>query len=117
MSSRTTSRNASVSEVQAKKPAATKTKGVAKKTQHHNKMIGLYKEPCPEAHIIKGKFVFLYILFACTMLIFAGLTVWLFFFSTALLERYEAIDVCARAGNCEIIIEDENLINEEGVEE
>ena len=86
----------------------------------HIPMIGLYREHCPEAHVIRGKFVFLYILFAATMLVFAGLTVWLFFFSTALLEKYEAIDVCARVGNCQIVVEgdtEEVIKNQEGTEE
>lgn len=99
------------------KPRTTKLEGLDKK-KSKAKFIGLYRERCPEAHIIKGKFIFLYVLFAATMLVFACLTVWLFFFSTALLEKYEKIDICARAGDCRVITEDgEEIIIEEGAEE
>ncbi len=56
----------------------------------------------------KDKFAFLYILFACTTLIFAGLSIWLFQFSSDILNKYEEIDVCARTNgaSCEVRVKD-----------
>ena len=50
-----------------------------------------------------GKFAYLYVVFACTTLIFAGVATWLFIFSSELLGKYEAIETCARNHtSCEV---------------
>ena len=90
-----------------KKRATAKRKTVAKKTNTKRKTmpIGLTTERCPENHAIKGKFVFFYCLFAFTTLVFAGLAVWLFFFSSKMLNQYESLEACARThgASCELI--------------
>ena len=85
--------------------AKTVAKNATKKTpaKSTSKIPGLYKEKHPECHKITGKFTFLYILFAVTMLVFASVTVWLFFFSTELLNKYNSIDACSRTAGCRVV--------------
>jgi hypothetical protein len=75
------------------------------KSTNSKKMMHLYKERNPEYHQITGKFMFLYFLFAVTTLIFAAVSVWLFFFSSELLEKYKAIDACDRTKGCRIVVD------------
>ena len=83
----------------AKKSAASKTSASSKKATNTKKRVSakvLYKERYPERHQATGKYKFFFILFACTTLLFAALTVELFVFSTELQNKYESIDACAR---------------------
>ena len=54
--------------------------------------------------VIYEKYKFFYCLFALTTIIFAGLAVWLFIFSSEILNKYESIEACARThgATCEI---------------
>jgi len=85
---------------------ATKT---AKKTNKKStrKVPHLYKERNPECHKMTGKFVGLYVLFALTTVAFAAIAVWLFFFSSDLLMKYEKMDPNCRAGNCQQVSSDD----------
>ncbi len=84
-----------------KKAAATKTKkkSTAKKgVRWATKLpVGVVHEKHPDAHNVSGKYAFFYLLFACTTLIFAGIAVWLFSFSSELMAKYEAVQT--RANN------------------
>ena len=83
-----------------KKTATKKTTAAKKAATKKNKTVklpvGVVKERNPECHHVSGKYTFFYVLFACTTLIFAGVSVWLFVFSSELLSKYESIEVCAR---------------------
>ena len=84
----------------------TNKKSITKKVPH------LYKEKNPDSHTITGKFTVLYIIFAVATLIFAAISVYLFFFSSQILEKYENIDAVCRKGNCQLIINDNSETNE-----
>lgn len=73
----------------------TTTKVVSKK-KNVNLPVGVLTEREPDNHKVTGKYTFFYVLFACTTLIFAGVAVWLFIFSSNLLNKYESIEACAR---------------------
>jgi len=81
------------------------TSKTTKKTNKKSsgKIPHLYKEHDSEYHKISGKFVGLYILFAITTIIFAALSVYLFFFASKILTKYERIDAACREGNCQVI--------------
>ncbi|MBR6098047.1 hypothetical protein IKP94_04885 [Candidatus Saccharibacteria bacterium] len=85
----------------AKKPVAKKTTVKSKKT---SLPVGVIYEKYPEDHQATGKYKFFYCLFALTTIIFAGLAVWLFIFSSEILNKYESIEACARThgATCEI---------------
>lgn len=91
----------------AKRPAAKKTT--------KQLPISLHKERNPQDHQVSGKYTFFYVLFACTTLIFAALAVRFFMISSDLLNKYEAIEVCARAGTCEVRVNSDS--DEEVVED
>ncbi len=74
----------------------------------------LYKERNPERHVVTGKFVFFYVLFACTTLFFAILAVWLYVFSSEMLNKYESVDACMRAHTTCKIRNVDGVINAEG---
>lgn len=98
--------------------ATNTTKGTKKTTTKKTttkKIPHVYKEHAPDNHKITGKFVGLYVMFAITTLIFAALSVYLFIFSSQVLEKYEKIDAACRNGNCEVIINTDGseTINEE----
>lgn len=90
-----------------KKPVAKKSVAKASsrpKTKTNRKISAkvLYTERHPEKHIVSGKFVFFYIFFACTTILFAVLTVWLFVFSSEVLNKYETItNNSSHITNCE----------------
>jgi|LSQX01.3.fsa_nt_gb nitrogen fixation/metabolism regulation signal transduction histidine kinase len=75
----------------------------------------LYRERDPERHSIKGKFVGLYVIFAMTTLVFAAVSVYLFFFASQILDKYESVDAACRNGNCKIVVND-NLTDEDDSE-
>lgn len=90
-----------------KKAATTKKKSTAKagaktttkvtSTKKATKLpVGVVYEKNPEEHRVSGKYTFFYVMFACTTLIFAGIAVWLFVFSSELMAKYESIETCAR---------------------
>lgn len=90
------------------KTSAAKVKKVAPKKAKMAK-IPLYKEKNPENHTISGKYKFFYCLFAVTAILFAALSVWLFVFSSQVLNKYESIEACARAtanGTCNVSVQD-----------
>lgn len=107
-----------------KKPAAKKTT-TAKKASAATKSTGtkrrisakmLYAEKYPERHQATGKYKFFYILFACTTLFFAALSVELFVFASEVENKYESVDACVRAHTkCNVRLE-ENEIKAEGNE-
>ena len=85
----------------AKKKSTTTKKTVAKKPA--SKLPGLYKEKCPEAHVATGKYKFFFVLFGITTVLFAAVSVWLFVFSSEVLEKYQRIETCARNHqSCEV---------------
>ena len=69
----------------------TTTKVVSNK-KSVNLPVGVLAEREPDNHKVTGKYTFFYVLFACTTLIFAGVAVWLFVFSSNLLNKYESIE-------------------------
>ena len=86
----------------------------AKKTTSRkvNMPIGIYKEKCPENHIATGKYVFFYALFATTTVFFAILAVWLFVFSSELLNKYQELDSCTRNGQTTNCVEKHSIHND-----
>ena len=74
------------------------------KQKSTKKIPHLYKERNPDNHKITGKFTILFVLFAITTLIFAIMSVYLFFFASQILDKYENIDAACRNGNCQVII-------------
>ena len=106
-----------------KKPAAKKTT-TAKKASAATKSTTsrrvsakmLYTEKYPERHQATGKYKFFYILFACTTLFFAALSVELFVFASEVENKYESVDSCVRAHTrCNVRLDD-NGIKVEGDE-
>ena len=81
----------------AKKAATKKKSTVTKKSASKKALpIGVYKENNPECHVATGKYKFFFVLFGIVMVIFAGIAVWLYIFSSELLEKYQRIETCAR---------------------
>ena len=100
-----------------KKPAAKKT-STAKKASAATKSTSnsrisakvLYAEKHPERHQATGKYKFFYILFACTTLFFAALSVELFVFASEVENKYESVDSCVRAHTkCNVRLEDDEI--------
>ena len=106
-----------------KKPVAKKT-STAKKASAATKSTSrrvsakmLYAEKHPERHQATGKYKFFYILFACTTLFFAALSVELFVFASEVENKYESVDSCVRAHTkCNVRLDD-NEIKAEGDEQ
>lgn len=89
----------------ANKPATKKKSTVSKRTAATKRKlpIGVYKENYPDCHVATGKYKFFFVLFGVVMVLFAAIAVWLFIFSTELLEKYESIETCARNHtSCEV---------------
>ena len=98
----------------AKSTTTAKRATTAKKPATKQLPISLHKERNPDSHKVSGKYTFFYVLFACTTLIFAALAVRFFMISSDLLNKYESIEVCARAGTCEVrVSEDADVVEEE----
>ncbi len=93
-------KKATTKKAAAKKPVAKKSTVKSKKSLP----VGVIYEKYPEEHQATGKYKFFYCLFALTTIIFAGLAVWLFIFSSEILNKYESIEACARThgATCEI---------------
>ncbi len=108
-----------------KQPASSKASAAKKTTASASKKSTkrsispkiLYTEKYPERHQATGKYKFFYILFACTTLFFAALTVELFVFASEVENKYEEVDACIRAHTkCDVKLKD-GVINAEGIEE
>ncbi|MBQ8157363.1 hypothetical protein IJ102_03180 [Candidatus Saccharibacteria bacterium] len=103
----------------AAKKTTTSRKTAAKKTtarKNASRMpMYLTKEKYPNEHQVTGKYKFFYCLFALTTIIFAVLAVWLFVFSSEILNKYESIEACARThgATCEVRINDDSVNVEE----
>ena len=82
-------------------------------TKSTKKIPHLYKERNPDNHKVTGKFVGLYVLFAITTIIFAAMSVFLFFFASDILNKLEKIDPACRNGNCQQIVNPDNGAEEE----
>jgi hypothetical protein len=95
------------------KKASTTTKSASRRISP--KM--LYTEKHPERHQATGKYKFFYILFACTTIFFAALSVELFVFASEIQNKYESIDACVRAHTRCSVRADENEIKVEGNEQ
>jgi len=76
---------------------------ITKKTNKKasKKIPHLYKEHAPDNHKITGKFVGLYIMMAIATIVFAAISVWMYFSWSDLLMKYEKIDPACRIGKCE----------------
>ena len=86
-----------------KKKTSTSAKKATSAAKKVNLPIGLYKESCPENHIMTGKYKFFFVLFGVMMVLFAAMSVWLWMFSSELLVKYQKIETCARNGEtCEV---------------
>lgn len=93
-----------------KTSTAKKTTAAAKKTKRSISPKVLYTERHPERHQATGKYKFFYILFACTTLFFAALSVELFVFASEVQNKYEEVDACVRAHTkCNVRIDDNEL--------
>ena len=99
-----------------KKPAVKKTTTAKKSTTASKSSVrrisakALYTEKNPERHQATGKYKFFYILFACTTLFFAALSVELFVFASEVENKYEEVDACVRAHTkCNVRIDDNEL--------
>ncbi len=91
-----------------------KSSGATKTTKRRVSAEMLYKERNPERHQATGKYKFFYIMFACTTLFFAALSVWLFVFASETQNKYEAVDACVRAHtSCNVRLEDNKYSVEE----
>ena len=62
--------------------------------------IGIYKENHPEKHIATGKYKVFFVIFGVLMVAFAALAVYLFIFSSNLLNEYEKAVECQNSGVC-----------------
>ena len=102
-----------------KKTAAKSSKSTKKGVSSRSKTVvrALYREKYPENHRITGKFKFFYVLFACTTIFFAALSVWLFCFASDTLNKYESIESCVRAHTKCNVRFDEGKYTAEGEEE
>ena len=93
----------------AKKPAtkkATTTKTTKKtasaKSTKKNLSVGILTENRPEEHVATGKYKFFFAFFALTTVMFAAICVWLFVFSSEILNKWESLKTCARNDTCVI---------------
>ncbi len=77
--------------VAPKKKSTTKVSSKKTTSKKHDLPVGILTERNPENHKVTGKYTFFYALFACTTLIFAGIAVWLYIFSSELLNKYEDV--------------------------
>ena len=101
----------------AKKDTA-KSSASAKKPKRKISAKMLYTEKHPENHQVSGKFKFFYVLFACTTIFFAALSVWLFCFASEMMNKYQSIDACARThGSCNVTYDGDNYNVEKNVDE
>lgn len=81
----------------ANKSAAKKKSTVSKKAASKKTLpIGIYKENNPDCHVATGKYKFFFVLFGVVMVLFAGISVWLFIFSSEIYNKYQSIEACAR---------------------
>ena len=94
----------------AKKPAAKNTKTTKKttvkaaETKKRTLPVGVYCENYPEKHVATGKYKFFFVFFGCTTVIFAALAVWLFIFSSEVLNKWEELDADIRNGKtCQVV--------------
>lgn len=98
-----------------KRTTAKVSKSSKKTIKSRIKAAPLYREKHPENHRVTGKYKFFYVLFACTTIFFAALSVWLFWFSSEALNNYESIDACVRAHTrCNVRLDDGRYTVEEG---
>lgn len=96
----------------AKKTTAKKTSAAAAAKKAAK---AFYTEKHPENHQATGKYKFFYILFACTTLFFAALTVELFVFASEVENKYEEVDACIRAHTkCDVRLKDGEINVAEG---
>ena len=101
----------------AKKSAATKTSSQKVKKTAKKITKALDTERHPDRHQATGKYKFFFVLFVCTTIFFAALSVWLFVFSTEVMNKYESVEACARAHTrCDVHV-DANGVNVEGKDE
>jgi hypothetical protein len=91
-----------------KKAPVKTTKKPTPKSKPTSKVPHLYRDRSPDCHKITGKFVWLYVLFALTTIVFAALAVYLFFMSSDLLQRLERINPDCREGNCVVVDRNHN---------
>ena len=88
----------------AKKPAAKKTTAAktTKKTTVKATRVpaGIVTERRPEEHVATGKYKFFFAFFALTTVMFAAICVWLFVFSSEILNKWESLKTCARNDIC-----------------
>jgi uncharacterized membrane protein len=86
---------------------ATKTTKKITKKAPVKKVPHLYKERNPDCHKMTGKFVGLYVMFALTTIAFAAIAVWLFFFSSDILAKYEkVVKNNGNGNNCQVVEEE-----------
>lgn len=83
----------------AKKAAAKTVKKVAP-TKKPKLPVGIVTEKNPEDHLATGKYKFFFAFFGITTIMFAAICVWLFIFSSEVLEKWESLRTCARNGTC-----------------
>jgi hypothetical protein len=97
-----------------KKSSARSSKSSKKGAKSRIRVDALYREKHPENHRMTGKYKFFYVLFVCTTIFFAALSVWLFVFASEMLNKYESIEACARSHTrCNVRIEDGGYTVEE----
>lgn len=106
-----TTKKKSTAKAGAKKTTTTKVTTAKRATKLP---VGVVYEKYPEDHKVSGKYTFFYVMFACTTLVFAGIAVWLFIFSSELMAKYESIETCARNHTtCEVrYVEDDETVEE-----
>ncbi len=80
-----------------KRTTAKVSKSSKKGVKARLKSVPIYRERKPENHQVTGKYKFFYVLFACTTIFFAALSVWLCVFAIDTENKYESIDACVRA--------------------
>jgi hypothetical protein len=98
----------------AKKSSARSSKSSKKGAKSRIRVDALYREKHPENHRMTGKYKCFYVLFVCTTIFFAALSVWLSVFASDMLNKYEYIEACARSHTrCNVRLEDGGYTVEE----
>ncbi len=93
----------------ATKKSATKsapkktTKVSTKKASTTSKSVklpaGVVRERNPEAHVATGKYKFFFVFFSITTVLFAAVAVWLFVFSSEVLNKWEQLEKRVESGS------------------
>ncbi len=105
-----TKKKATTKSAASKTPKTTTAKKASKAT---SLPVGIISEKNPDAHVATGKYKFFFTFFGITTVLFAAVSVWLFVFSSQVLDKWESIDTCVRNDTCKVVQKDSKVVDAE----